>query len=51
MLNPMKLRRFNGKVLMRLQRSWGKNPDRFTAWFPQAFELVVSSLKQDAVYK
>lgn len=28
-----------------------ENPDQFTAWFPQAFELVVSSLKQDAVYK
>lgn len=28
-----------------------KNPDQFTAWFPQAFELVVSSLKQDAVHK
>lgn len=28
-----------------------KNPDQFTAWFPQAFELVVSSLKQDAVHE
>lgn len=34
-----------------IAKELGKNPDRFTAWFPQAFELVVSSLKQDAVYK
>ena len=26
-----------------------ENPDQFTAWFLQAFELAVSSLKQNAV--
>ena len=28
-----------------------EKPDQFTAWFPQAFELVGSSLKQGAVHK
>ena len=27
-----------------------ENPDQFTAWFPQAFELFVSTLKHGVVY-
>ena len=34
-----------------IAKELGKNPDWFTAWFPQAFELVVSRLKQDAVHE